>query len=1277
MQGSARAHNSPPSRIIGFLLLYFLLCVSVAQAMIFASPSTLDKRLTSAPSTDTWLDNGNDSDGEWSEWSEWSECSRTCDGGAAFQQRICPEKDKETCQKEGPSVRYKLCNIQPCTEQDKKLDFRLQQCRAYNPIPFKGQLYNWRPYLQAKNPCALTCTVEDGSFYRQLAPKVLDGTRCRNGSLDMCVNGVCTPVGCDLVLGSKQSLDACGVCGGDGSLCGQAKQYKWQDGTFSDCSRPCGGGYQSSRAVCVGVKTSLPVDEALCDNDSRPATQLRECNKHSCHSSGTTKNHRGLYQWSSDGWGPCTRQCGGGQQARRVSCLQVMSNGTRQAVSDFLCRTETQPVTQRTCHNFPCPQWQTSSWSTCSATCGHGTQVRTVKCLDHKGYDNPTLCSVADKPTDRKICQDSKKCPERDDPTATNNDWLLDGPHSEQALPLVASLDIDYGKWGVNTGQIDEAAMKYEETPMFSVGAWSPCSASCGHGFRQRSVECKLYIKFSNKLVQLPDSECSDTKPLEKEPCTRHACNATSFNEATSENLPEERGTKPEVSSTFSEAVEVTYSWHYAGYSPCSKSCLGGHRYAMIQCFRDHDQSPVDEDLCQNSRKPPELKQKCNEVPCPPRWNISDFSPCSQSCGGGTQERTVQCVQEFGSSANDVLTMPMDSCPYPPPRSQVPCNPLDCPAKWEAGPWSACSKTCGKGIMQRTLVCSQRMASGQDRYVPMDEADQICSKPKLSALKSCSNKVACAPSTAVAGQKELDRKQALDGLAQPVTLSLDRQTGRNKGKANKIKVGGSAVLYEGTDLRLKCPITVTPGMPRPTVKWLKDGRILSYSKSLKAHIKMSNLGAVKIRSLRNSDSGTYTCIAGRVRESIHLTVLPRSDFDRAHSSNNHDHETPALRNTSRPLFMTNTGSHIQRFYANSTDALRILQTVSQKTTLPPLSSNSVVDSEYLPVTEAVSDSAYGRYTELTNSLEQPNMVGPGVDFDIFSTTRLPTEAEDKDFQSGRQAILARILQLFGLPLTDGNDFPDQNWASNEVGGGTELILNVNLKDVSPEPLTVRVGWLTGNWSMCSKSCGGSGLQVREVECQAGVDGREKQTVPHTFCLEAGLRPPSTTQPCGSVECPQWRTTSWQNCENSECFGLDTAVQRRQVTCAFLNGSSIADDQCTSAGLARPRDGRDCINYKCKAVWTTGPWSQCTTTCGHGGIRSRLLKCVWFGSTRPAGNMCRSIERPSVTETCPKTAECLAEPECKDHFKYCSYANSLKLCRQKAYRLRCCQTCKIH
>ena len=280
------------------------------------------------------------------------------------------------------------------------------------------------------------------------------------------------------------------------------------------------------------------------------------------------------------------------------------------------------------------------------------------------------------------------------------------------------------------------------------------------------------------------------------------------------------------------------------------------------------------------------------------------------------------------------------------------------------------------------------------------------------------------------------------------------------------------MLYEGTDLRLKCPITVQPGVPRPTVKWLKDGRMLSYSKSLKAHIKMSNLGAVKIRSLRKSDSGTYTCIAGRVRETIHLTVLPRSDLERGLSKSSED----PIRNTSRPLFIANTGSHIQRFYANSTDALRILQTVSQKTTLPPLSSNSVLDGDDRPATQAVSDSVYSSFPELTNSLEQPSLDGlSDMKFETTSTTSLPPVApEERGVQSRKLPVLASILQLFGFPTADLQS--DHSWTSNEVDGGTELVISPNLKDVT-EPLTIRVGWITGNWSLCSKSCGGGGSQV--------------------------------------------------------------------------------------------------------------------------------------------------------------------------------------------------------
>lgn len=48
-------------------------------------------------------------------------------------------------------------------------------------------------------------------------------------------------VGCDLRIGSSKKVDACGVCGGNGSTCSQPI-YQWDIAPMSLCSVTCGGG---------------------------------------------------------------------------------------------------------------------------------------------------------------------------------------------------------------------------------------------------------------------------------------------------------------------------------------------------------------------------------------------------------------------------------------------------------------------------------------------------------------------------------------------------------------------------------------------------------------------------------------------------------------------------------------------------------------------------------------------------------------------------------------------------------------------------------------------------------------------------------------------------------------------------------------------------------------------------------------------------------------------------------------------------------------------------
>lgn len=83
-----------------------------------------------------------------------------------------------------------LCCTQDCPPDAG--DFRAQQCSAHADVRYQGQYHEWLPvYNDPDNPCALKCKAKSSGLVVELAPKVLDGTRCYTESLDMCISGVC------------------------------------------------------------------------------------------------------------------------------------------------------------------------------------------------------------------------------------------------------------------------------------------------------------------------------------------------------------------------------------------------------------------------------------------------------------------------------------------------------------------------------------------------------------------------------------------------------------------------------------------------------------------------------------------------------------------------------------------------------------------------------------------------------------------------------------------------------------------------------------------------------------------------------------------------------------------------------------------------------------------------------------------------------------------------------------------------------------------------------
>ncbi|XP_071600697.1 papilin isoform X2 [Heliangelus exortis] len=192
------------------------------------------------------------------------------------------------------------------------------------------------------------------------------------------------------------------------------------------------------------------------------------------------------------------------------------------------------------------------------------------------------------------------------------------------------------------------------------------------------------------------------------------------------------------------------YSWSYGSWSECSSQCGGGSQSRLVFCTIDNEIYP--DYMCRNKPKP-ENNRTCGQQACPQtkrtsyiylpqawsrsgawssqlkRWKTGEWGPCSATCGGGTQTRSVYCVAFDGQSSQGVVDNSECMAFAQQPRSSQPCNVRQC-ATWSTGPWSECSASCGEGVQTRTVTCrTQQGTQAQDFACLME--------PKPSATQPC------------------------------------------------------------------------------------------------------------------------------------------------------------------------------------------------------------------------------------------------------------------------------------------------------------------------------------------------------------------------------------------------------------------------------------------------------------------------------------------------------------------------------------------------------------
>ncbi|NXD89182.1 PPN protein, partial [Chaetorhynchus papuensis] len=452
----------------------------------------------------------------WGSWGEWGKCSRSCGGGVSFRQRRCYSQRTEgpsSCV--GPTRRYRSCNVQNCPEGSR--DFRAEQCAEFDGTEFQGKKYKWLPYYGAPNKCELNCIPKGENFYYRHKEAVVDGTTCEPGKRDICVEGVCQTVGCDNMLESAKKEDKCLQCGGDGSTCYGVK------GTFDVASLP--KGYNQIFIIPMGA-TSIQIKEVMPSRnflavknvrgeyylnghwtiDFSRALQVASTVLHYdrgsegdvapelLHARGPTteplvielisqepntgvqyeyylplQGQASGYSWSYSSWSECSSECGGGFQSRLVFC--TIDN---EIYPDYMCRNKPQPDNNRTCGHQPCPQtkrWKTGEWGSCSATCGGGTQTRSVYCVAFDGQSSQGVVDDAE-------CMAFAQQPRRSQPC------------------------------------------NVRQCASWSTGPWSQCSASCGEGVQTRTVTCR-----TQQGSQAQDFAClMEPKPSATQPCLKENC---------------------------------------------------------------------------------------------------------------------------------------------------------------------------------------------------------------------------------------------------------------------------------------------------------------------------------------------------------------------------------------------------------------------------------------------------------------------------------------------------------------------------------------------------------------------------------------------------------------------------------------------------------------------------------------------------------------------------------------------------------------------------------
>ena len=478
---------------------------------------------------------------------------------------------------------------------------------------------------------------------------------------------------------------------------------------WSACEKSCGNGTQkrtrfiTRHAAYAGTVCPSLVDERACSSSGVGTVPCPvDCR---------------VTPWV--GCSKCSRYCGGGSKQCSRSVIAPAAHGGLDC-----------PVTagEVPCNAFACPEdCQTSdwsSWSTCTRSCGEGTQTRSRSLLVEAQFGGTCGASTQTQKCTHAVC-----------PTPPPQDCVV-----HVKVPWTACPRSCGGAWQTQTNVILQQASNGghpcppadqrrqcntaycpSDCVLGDWTGWGACSSKCGGGTQHRHRFVETPVRFGGKPCgHWQESRSCNTQQCPQdcvvglfgncEQCTRTCGMGTQTCTRSISVEPAFGGQKCPATVSYLAcgwklcAVDCVVS-KWTDYSACPVTCSGSVRTRA----RTIVQPPL-----HGGVSCPALRQHvmCGELACPIDCSVSSWgawsagaSKCSASCGSGWQARSRHVV--FVPAHGGV------ECP--PIAGRRACNTAPCPVDCVVGDWSEwsqCTKVCGNGVTSRSRSIHVAAAHG-------------------------------------------------------------------------------------------------------------------------------------------------------------------------------------------------------------------------------------------------------------------------------------------------------------------------------------------------------------------------------------------------------------------------------------------------------------------------------------------------------------------------------------------------------------------------------------